>query len=82
MEFLYEPIDDSKMPTGFEPLDLDDEEFEEDDDPYSYFEDPYAQQEDEDEDEDEDEELGLMGWDDLKPFGSFDDGFGWDDSVF
>ena len=31
--------------------------------------------------EDEFEEPGLAGWDDLRPFGSFDDGFGWDETL-
>lgn len=71
-DFMYGPIDIPE-PTGFEPLDLDDEDYDEDDS-YSY------ESEEEYEDEDYFEEPGLAGFDDLRPFGSFDDGFGWDDS--
>nr|AHF24237.1 hypothetical protein [uncultured bacterium Contig224] len=71
MDFMYGPID-TPEPTGLEPLEWDDEVYDDDDD--IYYEEP------EDEEEEDYEEPGLAGWDDLKPFGSFDDGFGWDDS--
>jgi len=70
MDFLYEP-NEMKEPTGLEPLEWDDEVYEDDDDDLPYDEDDY-------EDEDYDEP-GLAGFDDLMPFGSFDDGFGWED---
>ena len=75
MDYLYEPMDDSRAPAGFEPLEWDDEECEDDD----CFDDPYAEEVYE---EYEEEEYGLGGFDDLKPFGSFNDGVGWDDTLF
>lgn len=72
MDFAYGPID-TPEPTGFEPLEWDDEVYE---DEYT-FEDSY---DDSYEDEEEDEELGLHGWDDLKPFTSYDDESSWDAS--
>jgi len=71
MDFAYGPID-TPEPTGFEPLDLDDEDFVDEDDSY------YSEIVEEYEDEEFDEEPGLPGFDDLMPFGSFDDGFGWE----
>ena len=71
MDFAYGPIDIPE-PTGFEPLDLDDEDFVDEDDSY------YSEVVEEYEDEEFDEEPGLPGFDDLMPFGSFDDGFGWE----
>lgn len=72
MDFAYGPID-TPEPTGLEPLPIDDEDvFEEED------EDIYEEEQYEDEDYDE---PGLAGFDDLRPFGSFDDGFGWDDTL-
>ncbi|MBO4352165.1 MAG: hypothetical protein J5818_01580 [Eggerthellaceae bacterium] len=73
MDSLYEPLEMNE-PTGFEPLEWDDEVYDEDE--YGYADDPYTTAESE---EDEYEEPGLGGWDDLRPFGSFSDGFGWDD---
>ena len=70
MDFMYGPIDDSKAPTGFEPLEWDDGEYDDEDDAVDEY-DPY-------EDEDEYEEPGLGGFDDLKPFTSFDDEASWD----
>ncbi len=70
---MTDPID-TPEPTGFEPLDLDDEDYDDEDDFYSY------EVEEEYEDEEDYEEPGLAGFDDLRPFGSFDDGYGWDDS--
>ena len=72
-EFMYGPID-TPEPIGFEPLDLDDEDYNDEDDFYGY------EVEEEYEDEEDYEEPGLAGFDDLRPFGSFDDGYGWDDS--
>lgn len=72
-EFMYGPID-TPEPTGFEPLDLDEEDYNDEDDFYGY------EVEEEYEDEEDYEEPGLAGFDDLRPFGSFDDGYGWDDS--
>ena len=72
-EFMYGPID-TPEPTGFEALDLDDEDYNDEDDFYGY------EVEEEYEDEEDYEEPGLAGFDDLRPFGSFDDGYGWDDS--
>ena len=78
MSFPYGPFDRDEEPDGLPPLivDDDDEEYE-DEDPYDYYDDPYA---DDDYIEYEDEEQGLGGFDDLKPFGSFNDGFGWQDN--
>lgn len=72
-DFMYGPIDIPE-PTGLEPLDLDDEDYGDEDDSYSY------EVEEEYQDEEYYEEPGLAGFDDLRPFGSFDDGYGWDDS--
>ena len=69
MDFLYDPID-AKEPTGFEPLEWDDNVYEDDDDALFF---------DNSIEEEEYDEPGLPGFDDLKPFGSFDDGFGWED---
>lgn len=79
VDFMYGPIEDDDRRYDLEPLALDDEEdedaFENDDGPYED-----AGNDDYDDDyEDDYEGLGLAGWDDLRPFGSFDDGFGWDD---
>ena len=82
MDFAYGPMEPDNDPYGLKPLDLDDEDDEEfeDDDSDIFFIDPY---EDGDDDEDEEEEEFIDprfgGYDDLKPFGSFDDGFGWDE---
>ena len=73
MDFMYDPID-TPEPTGFEPLELDDEDYEDEDDSYGY------EAVEEYVDDEYDDEPGLGGFDDLRPFGSFDDGFGWDDS--
>lgn len=89
MDFAYGPIETDNEPDGFGPLDLDEEEYEEafedgalgdeledeDEDPYEYFVEPYEDEYEEEEFEDP----GLGGFDDLKPFGSFDSGMGWDD---
>lgn len=72
MEFAYGPID-TPEPTGFEPLEWDDTEIE-DDDTMAYLYD--ASEEDDEEDEFEDD--GFGGWDDLKPFSSFDDESAWE----
>ena len=73
MDFAYGPID-TPEPTGLEPLDFDedDEGFLDEDDGAFCFDGGY-------DDEDDFEEPGLASWDDLRPFGSFDDGFGWDE---
>lgn len=74
MNFLYEPIED-KDPYGLKPLNLEDEELDEElEDAYVYAEELYE--------EEAYEEPGLGGFDDLRPFGSFSDGFGWDDTLF
>ena len=70
----YGPDEHYCDPNDLKPLEFDDDE-EEDEDPYDFFEDPYA----EDAYEDDYEEPGLGGFDDLRPFGSFSDGYGWDD---
>ena len=76
VDYMYGPIEDDGRRYDLEPLEFDDEEdedaFEDDDEPYDDA--GY------DDYEDEFEEPGLAGWDDLRPFGSFDDGFGWEDS--
>ena len=82
MNISSEPFENDYEPDGFEPLDLDDNE-DEDEDPYAY-EDPY---EDDGYAEYEDDGSGLGGFDDLKPFGSFNDDsgwldHGWDDGFF
>ena len=70
MDFLREP-NEPPEPTGFEPLEWDDEVYE---DEY-VFEDPV----DDSYEDEEDEELGIHhGWDDLKPFASYDDESSWD----
>ena len=73
VDYMYGPIEDDGRRYDLEPLEFDDEEdedaFEDDDEPYDDA--GY------DDYEDEFEEPGLAGWDDLRPFGSFDDGFGW-----
>ena len=74
MNFLNENLE-IREPTGFEPLEWDNEEYDEDD---GYIDDPFAAMEYE---EEEYEEPGLGGWDDLRPFGSFSNGFGWDDTL-
>ena len=75
MDYLNEPEDPMREPTGFEPLEWDDEEYE---DEYGYDDDSYTQDEYEEEEYDQ---QGLAGWDNLRPFGSFNDGFGWDDTL-
>ena len=70
MDFLYGP-NESPEPTGFEPLEWDDSEYE---DEYT-FEDSS----DDSYEEEEYEEPGFGGWDDLKPFASFDDESSWSD---
>lgn len=74
MDFLYEPTDMPSEPSGFEPLFPEDEEFE-DEDEYVYEDIVYEEEDDEDEFIDP----SFGGWDDLKPFGSFDGGYGWDE---
>lgn len=71
MNYPDGPIETSTEPDGFEPLEWDDEVYEDEDDAYVYDDDPYE--------EEELEEPGLAGFDDLMPFGSFDSGFGWGD---
>ena len=77
VDYMYGPIEDDGRRYDLEPLEFDDEEdedaFEDDDEPYDDA--GY------DDYEDEFEEPGLVGWDDLRPFGSFDDGFGWDETL-
>lgn len=73
MDSPYEPVEHYCDPNDLKPLDFDDDEYE-DENPYDYFENPY-----EDDASEDYEEPGLGGFDDLKPFGSFSDGLGWDD---
>ena len=72
MEFAYGPID-TPEPTGFEPLEWDDTEIEDDDD-VIYVEEVF-------EEDDEDDEDSGPGWDDLKPFTSYDDYSAWGDML-
>lgn len=74
MGSLDDPLEIDEFANSLKPLEWDDEVYEDEDD----FVDPYAQEEY----EEEYEEPGLGGFDDLKPFGSFDDGLGWDDPLF
>ena len=78
MDYLDGPLDTDYVPTGFEPLDLDDEEYDNEDE-YGY-DDAYGNADDSYDDEFDEPE--LKGFDDLRPFGSFSDGFGWDDGLF
>ena len=74
MTFYIDPVEEIPEPTGLEPLEWDDSEEDEDTQCYDL-------QEEDEFDEDEFEDSGLAGFDDLRPFGSFDDGFGWDDRL-
>ena len=79
-DFMYGPMEDDDRRYDLEPLAFDDEE---DEGAFGYDDEgePYDDAGFDDyEDEDDYGEPGLAGWDDLKPFGSFDDGFGWDDA--
>ena len=75
MEFPYEPVENYCDPNDLKPLELDDDEGE-DENPYDYFDNTYAENGYEDY---EYEKPELGGFDDLRPFGSFSDGYGWDD---
>lgn len=80
MDYLDE-LFEADEPDDFGPLDLDGDEYddeededEDDDEVFVYVDDSYE--------EEDDEGWELGGFDDLKPFGSFDDGYGWDDDLF
>lgn len=77
VEFMYGPIEDDGRRYDLEPLEFDDEE---DEDAFGDDDDYNIDAGDGDDDE-EYEEPGLAGWDDLRPFGSFSDGYGWDETL-
>lgn len=61
-------------PNDLKPLEWDDEEIEDDD--IVFVDIVY-----EEEDDEEEEDRGFGGWDDLKPFTSFDDESAWGDML-
>ena len=75
MDFLYEPIEIDEEANALKPLEWDGNEYE---DEY-VFDDESADAFDQY--EEEYEESGLGGWDDLKPFTSFDDESSWSDAL-
>lgn len=77
VDFMYGPIEDDGRRYDLEPLEFD---VEEDEGAFGDDGDCYIDADDGDDDE-EYEEPGLAGWDDLRPFGSFSDGYGWDETL-
>lgn len=78
MDFLYDPLEIDNERNDLKPLVFDDEE----DDIEDYYSYDDASDNAYDAFVEEYEEPGLGGFDDLKPFGSFNNGFGWDDTLF
>lgn len=77
MDFPRDPLEIDEEYNSLRPLEFDDDEFEEDDDIYVFEDDSYAY----DDDDDEYEDSGFGGWDDLKPFTSYDDESAWGDML-
>lgn len=76
VDFMYGPIEDDDRRFDLEPLEFDDEE-----DEGAFIDDDEPDVDNDVDYDDEYEEPGLAGWDDLRPFGSFSDGYGWDETL-